>query len=115
MARLQLNLTEQSMVIEAMESFRRSLKGGNQERFDLIVDKVKSRMKYYDSEEMIYISQSLHKYSKLLFVLRENQKTVREFRTLANRVERLRERHQAKYHPLRRKKEAQTAVTVDAS
>lgn len=108
------NLKEQSMAIESMESFRRSLKGVNRERFSLILDKINAGMKYYDSEEMIYISQSLHKYSKLLLLLKENPRIIRDFRTLANRVEKLRERHQARNHPIKRK-EAQTAGTVHAS
>lgn len=114
MARLQLNLRQQSLVLEAMESFRRSLKGGNQERFDQIMDKVKGKAKYYDSEEMIRITQSLRKYSKILFVLRADYETRIEFHKLANRVDKAREMHQAKFLAFKRK-EAPTAGTVHAS
>ncbi|MCM2674054.1 hypothetical protein [Alkalicoccobacillus plakortidis] len=109
--RLQLNIKGQQMIIEAMEDIRPKRYSAEQKRFDLILNKVVEGKKDFDSEEMIYITQSLRKHSKFLSLCREEENCL-SFRKLADRVERARIAHQDKHHPL---KKALTAVTVSAS
>lgn len=98
---LKLNLKQQSQVIEAMETYKRALRGINQKRFLLILEKVKSGETQFDSEEMIYMVQALRSYSKIQYIYQEDT-TSHELRTLADRIEKARINFQAKHNPLNR-------------
>ena len=99
--KIKFNLTQQSKIIEAMESYRRRLKGVNQNRFDLILEKVKAKQTAYDSEEMIYIVQALRAFSKLLNLLHRSIECA-QYRSLADYIEKKRIEFQAKHNPLNR-------------
>ncbi|TSB47150.1 hypothetical protein [Alkalicoccobacillus porphyridii] len=109
--RLQLNIKDQQMIIEAMEVIRPKRYSFEQKRFDLILDKVVKGKKDFDSEEMIYITQSLRRHGKFVALCREVENSD-SLRKLADRVERARIAHQNMHHPL---KKALTAGTVSAS
>lgn len=98
---LKFNLGQQSLIIEAMESYRRRLKGVNQKRVDLILEKVKAKETAYDSEEMIYIVQALRAFSKLLNLLHKSIEYA-QYRSLADYIEKKRIEFQAKHNPLNR-------------
>lgn len=108
--RLQLNIKDQQMVIEAMEYMRPKRYSFEQKRLDLILDKVVEGQKEFDSEEMIYMTQALRKISKFLTICREEENCL-SFRRLADRVERARIEHQENHNPL---KKALSAGTVSA-
>lgn len=98
---IKLNLKQQSQVIEAMEHYKRALKGMNQKRFLVILEKVKAKETQFDSEEMIYIVQALRSYSKLQFIYQEDTTSL-DLRKLADRIEKERIEFQQQHNPLNR-------------